>query len=174
MRSSEGKQPKGNSADPRSNFRATIERGLRKAVRNKQGGGLTLFEVLDYSALENRFGPIDAQCVMQLISSDLRKRLRGGADTLIQVNKNTFAIVSNFASGDTMRTIAQRTKDRIAGQIYELDGRTIRIETAFGYATFGKYDCYSSIIKRARGAMIKANTAGDNKVLCWDVARLAA
>lgn len=150
----------------RRSFDELIHHEVGRSQRSGQRFVIGIIDLDRFKTVNDTFGHEAGDKVLQTIAKILRDGLRAG-DFPFRWGGDEFCILFPETSGDIALVIAERLKQKIETQIFNINGNEPKITASFGLAVWQADSEVNDIIKQADQAMYESKKLGSNKVTAW-------
>jgi diguanylate cyclase (GGDEF)-like protein len=123
---------------------------------------LLLLDLDDFAELNARHGRAAGDAVLRQVQARLRTQLRSD-DALARVDGDRFAIVSECAHDDG-ESFARRLGDALAATPFRFDRQSLVVTASIGMATARRGEPVALLTRRARQALQRARSLGNNAI----------
>ncbi len=152
----------------RRGFTEIGQREMDRAVRFGRSLSVVLFDIDLFKAINDRYGHIYGDKILQALAQTYRKNLRA-VDVLGRWGGEEFALLLPETGVDATRVVAERLR-RLAEEIKipVEGGEVIQITISLGIATLNpKAESLEALINQADLALYQAKRAGRNRVAVY-------
>ncbi|WP_447977028.1 GGDEF domain-containing response regulator [Candidatus Nitrospira bockiana] len=149
-------------------FDSMLAHELKAAARYRSPLCLLLVDVDHFKAVNDRFGHPAGDALLRQVAQLLTDSLRS-VDLVARYGGEEFGIILPRTSRAAAGALAQRILDRIARQVFVIQGATLRLTVSIGLAAMSEAaPCVSAqLISWADKALYEAKAAGRNRVVCY-------
>ena len=133
------------------------------AGRNGVGGTLFYLDLDGFKPVNDRHGHEAGDQVLREVAQRLA-RLAGRHGHAARLGGDEFALLTPVLSPGAIERLGARIVERVAGELFVLDGATVRIGVSVGAAALGEDDAIDDALRRADVALYGAKTHGGGRV----------
>lgn len=144
----------------------SLDKELQRAVRKQGCLSLILLDIDYFKSVNDTFGHVQGDVVLQKVSQQLQKELRG-YDIAARYGGEEFIAVLPDASLKEAVFVAERIRGAIEQLKFVGDISHLRLTASLGVAEFEAPDCNNGVdafIKQADDALYRAKANGRNRV----------
>jgi two-component system cell cycle response regulator len=140
---------------------------LQRAGETAKPISLLMFDVDRFKSVNDRFGHIAGDVVLQVVSRRVTGNLRT-VDMVARIGGEEFVVVMPDTPADAALGVAERVRERIAADPVVIPGTAdgVPITVSIGVATsdLDRSETVESLLTRADAALYRAKAAGRNQV----------
>jgi len=141
-----------------------LEREIARAVRHARPLSLVLFDIDRFKAINDDFGHLAGDRVLQGIASVAAKQVR--RDELIaRYGGEEFAVVLPETTVDDAAAFCERIRAAVEEETFEFDGSAIRATISLGASALEAQDTMESLVARADANLYRAKRGGRNRAV---------
>lgn len=148
--------------------RAAYEVQLGEELMKRSRGGRSLsFIICDvdhFKQINDNYGHIAGDKVLQLIASTLKKNLRE-ADFIARYGGEEFVILLPGTPADAAAGVAEKLRTSIEACPFNFRGERVSITMSFGISEFRALESTEMVFERADKALYKAKKSGRNRAV---------
>ena len=148
--------------------RAAYEVQLGEELMKRSRGGRSLsFIICDvdhFKHINDNYGHIAGDKVLQLIASTLRKNLRD-TDFIARYGGEEFVILLPGTPADAAAGVAEKLRASIEACPFNFRGERVSITMSFGISEFRALESTETVFERADKALYKAKKSGRNRAV---------
>jgi diguanylate cyclase (GGDEF)-like protein len=150
----------------RRGFDVEIGRELQRSRRTRRAFSLIVVDVDHFKSVNDRFGHASGDIVLQSVVGQIKQELRA-SDCVARLGGEEFVIALPETSLDGARVLAERIREKIAGNIVHRQSQNIGVTASFGIASYGSLDDHwAATLERADAALYLAKERGRNMCVC--------
>ncbi len=150
----------------RRSFDELIHHEVGRSERSGQGFVIGIVDLDRFKAVNDTYGHEAGDKVLQVVAKILTDGLRAG-DFPFRWGGDEFCIIFPETAGDVALVIAERLKQTIESEIFQLNENELKVTASFGLAVWGAGSVIDDVIKQADQAMYESKKQGSNKVTAW-------
>ncbi|MFT4926582.1 MAG: diguanylate cyclase (GGDEF)-like protein [Phenylobacterium sp.] len=124
---------------------------------------IMMFDLDDFKSINDTYGHNAGDQVLKVISQVSKGCLRD-SDTMARIGGEEFLAILPGVTIDTAQLIAERLKDKLAGQQHQFDDDSFAVTASFGVAMANGQESFEALMQRADKAMYLAKDNGRNCV----------
>ena len=148
----------------RSRFDEEIEREFSRARRHKRPLGLMLFDIDNFKDVNDTYGHLFGDFVLQDIANLVIKLLRQ-EQIFARVGGDEFSIICPETNAPGTTTLAERIANKIGAHPLSHQGVSLKVSCSFGVSGITEDDLNSNeLYARADRAMYQSKNSGRNQV----------
>jgi len=141
-----------------------LEREIARATRHGRPLSLVLFDVDHFKQINDEYGHLAGDRVLQGIASVAAKQVR--RDELIaRYGGEEFAVVLPETTVDEAAKFSERIRAAVESERFEFDGNAIRATISLGAAALESPDTLEALVARADANLYRAKEGGRNRVV---------
>ena len=141
----------------------TLKRSLAVALASRQPLSIIMADLDHFKRVNDRFGHLVGDRVLQAIASRLSKGARD-RDTIGRYGGEEFLFILEHTSLDDAVALAERIRQRVSADPIHIDGHNLRLTVSLGVAEARPEDDAITLLARADRALYAAKGAGRNHV----------
>ena len=133
--------------------------------RNRYGGSLALVigDVDHFKRINDNYGHLAGDKVLQLIARSLRKNLRD-VDFIARYGGEEFVILMPETSSADAMVVAEKLRAKIEGSPFNFKKERVPITMSFGVSEFHALESPDAVFDRADKALYQAKNEGRNRI----------
>jgi diguanylate cyclase (GGDEF)-like protein len=143
-------------------FRDFLEREIARAVRHGRPLSLVLFDLDHFKSINDRYGHLAGDRVLQGISSMVSAQVRRD-ELLARYGGEEFAVVLPETNLEEAAAFCERIRQQIEHATFDFDGKPLRATVSLGVATLAASESMASLIARTDAHLYAAKQAGRNR-----------
>lgn len=152
----------------RRKFTEETARELERAKRHHRPLGLVLFDIDHFKKVNDTFGHLAGDHVLQQIARRTRDFLRT-EQVFARVGGEEFAILNPEMDAEGTLTLAEKLRERIAGETFPYAGVDLAITCSFGVAELRpEMKTPDELYEAADRALYQSKNQGRNRVSRWE------
>jgi len=140
-----------------------LEREIARAARHARPLTLVIFDVDEFKALNDEFGHLAGDRVLQGIASVVAKEVRRD-ELFARYGGDEFAIVLPETNVEDAVVFCERIRRAVESEAFDYDGEPLRATITLGAAAAGADESYEGLIARADAQLYRAKEEGRNRV----------
>jgi diguanylate cyclase (GGDEF)-like protein len=147
-----------------------LPKQIQKARNQNNPLSLIIVDVDFFKKVNDTYGHLVGDCVLQLLSARLRNNLRF-QDTPFRYGGEEFVIILPNTTGEEALLVARRLNRIVNQEAFKIDNQvTINVTISLGTASLGDEDDDNgiSILDRADKYLLQAKATGRNRVISSD------
>ncbi|MFK7823507.1 MAG: GGDEF domain-containing protein [Oligoflexales bacterium] len=142
-----------------------LDSELRRASRYQNSFSLLFIDLDDFKKVNDRFGHLVGSGVLKQFAKILKEELRE-VDTIIRYGGDEYVILLLGTNTHVGVAVAERIRNRIAENIFELDGHRIRLTCSLGVACYPEHGrSKEKLLRLADETMYQSKRLGKNLVM---------
>jgi diguanylate cyclase (GGDEF)-like protein len=150
----------------RRGFDVEIGREMMRSKRTKRPFSLIVMDVDHFKSVNDKYGHASGDIVLQSVVGQIKQELRA-SDCVGRLGGEEFVIALPETSLDGARVLAERIREKIAGNIVHRQSQSIGVTASFGIASQnGTDDKWAATLERADAALYRAKGRGRNRCEC--------
>lgn len=134
------------------------------ARRYERPLSLVMIDIDYFKKINDGYGHQGGDEVLRVVALKLLKTLRA-SDTLARYGGEEFALILPHLSKQDSIAVAERLRRIIENEIFQYDGKTIKVTISLGVSEFTKGDTPDKLIKDADAALYLAKKEGRNRAM---------
>lgn len=151
----------------RRKFTEETEREFERARRHRRPLGLVLFDIDHFKNVNDNFGHLAGDHVLQQIARRTRDFLRP-EQVFARVGGEEFAILNPEMGTEGTLTLAEKLRERIAGESFPYAGVNLEVTCSFGVAELRpEVKTPEELYEAADRALYESKHGGRNRVSAW-------
>ena len=144
-------------------FELMFEQAVHEAHRAKTPLSMILLDIDHFKNINDGHGHLTGDRVIMRVARLLENSLRNG-DVLCRWGGEEFLILLKQTSLDAAQGVAEKLREVMAIEQFQLGNKTLHITGSFGVAEFGGVETLVHFFARADRALYLAKSAGRNRV----------
>lgn len=141
-----------------------LEREIARATRHRRPLSLALFDVDHFKNINDEYGHLAGDRVLQGIASVAAKQVR--RDELIaRYGGEEFAVVLPETTVEETAKFCERIRAAVESESFDFDGSAIRATISLGAAAMETSDTLETLVARADANLYRAKAAGRNRAV---------
>lgn len=145
----------------RSVMDAFLDKAFAEAKKNERGFSLLMLDIDYFKSVNDSYGHLIGDQVLQLLVMLLQKTLRG-RDTIIRYGGEEFLIILNDAKDEYVYKIAERIRSLAENNLFTPDRKPITV--SIGIGMYQNEERVTDLLKKADDNLYKAKSKGRNTV----------
>lgn len=141
-----------------------LEREIARAARHGRPLSLVLFDVDHFKALNDRWGHLAGDRVLQAIAGLIARQVRRD-ELLARYGGEEFAVVLPETGPEEATTVCERIRAEVEDATFEHEGEPLRATISLGAAALEPGDTVPSLIARADARLYRAKQEGRNRAV---------
>ncbi|MEO0391866.1 MAG: diguanylate cyclase [Pseudomonadota bacterium] len=137
---------------------------VSRALRFERPLSLIIFDIDHFKRINDQYGHPMGDEVLVAMAAIIRNTVRESSDIHCRWGGEEFCIASPETDIDGIKQFAERLRQRISRLRIDSDGNNIHVTCSFGVANLLRSDSFSTLMKRADGALYLAKDKGRNRV----------
>jgi diguanylate cyclase (GGDEF)-like protein len=146
-----------------------LEREIARAVRHQRPLSLVLFDVDHFKNLNDEFGHLAGDRVLQGLAALVKKRVRRD-ELLARYGGEEFAVVLPETTIESAALFAERIRAEVESTTFDYDEEPLQITISLGATALEPSDTLETLVARADANQYKAKEEGRNRVVAGGVA----
>lgn len=148
----------------RRGFDAALKRELALSERYERPFSLIAVDIDHFKRINDVHGHAAGDRVLRAVAELLRGAMRADADVLGRVGGEEFVLLLPATRKEGAMALAERVRERLARERFEIGGETISITGSFGVAEADRGVCEDDLLRAADAALYAAKRSGRNRV----------
>lgn len=144
-------------------FELMFEQAVHEAHRAKTPLSMILLDIDHFKNINDSHGHLTGDRVIMRVARLLENSLRNG-DVLCRWGGEEFLILLKQTSLDSAQGVAEKLREVMAVEQFQLGNKTLQITGSFGVAEFGGVETLVHFFARADRALYLAKSGGRNRV----------
>ncbi len=131
--------------------------------KSRTGGSLSVIvcDVDHFKKINDTYGHLAGDKVLQLLASTLRKHLRNG-DFIARYGGEEFVALLPGATADDALMVAEKLRERVQACPFNFRGERVTITMSFGISEYRTLEAPETVFERTDKALYKAKESGRN------------
>ncbi|AFZ66836.1 GGDEF domain-containing protein [Deinococcus peraridilitoris] len=146
-------------------FGSELQRRIDEAQHDPEQAALSvvLLDIDHFKVLNDTYGHLAGNMVLQELAQRLGQALRS-VDVACRFGGEEFAVILPQCDLDGALMIAERLRQRVSGQPFQVDGRSLVLTISLGVAKRQPGEGGEALLARADEVLYRAKTLGRNRV----------
>lgn len=158
----------------RRSFQDAVADEQLRMARSGKSAAILLLDLDHFKKLNDAHGHVVGDKVLKAVSYVAHSELRGPFDRLGRWGGEEFIILLNEVSLMQAMAVAERLRERIQSELFEIENSCVGVTASFGVTLFGAHCAFENAVSLADNALYQAKSSGRNSVVMNSPLDLAA